>query len=247
MTRPEDQRRKPELPQQQRTLNRTLIVVVFLLAAIIGFLLLRPSHPGPLLPGPGHPPPPRLEQKKTIQGIVQGYKYNTHLDINALSIKTSSEGIITVDFRPHTAKAVMDAAAVNDLVEVRYSLQPNDESVGYQLHQVRNLNNGSTINADELPPPPRVPPNQSAETFFIKNPVLITDQYGGIAAIRSNHSLFHFKPGQVDDISSLIKNSHELNLLAVPRGDQSGFVNVNNDKVYIVISITINDQTFLIR
>jgi hypothetical protein len=219
------------------------------LLGIIGLMLLRPSLTGPPLPGgpPGRPSPPGPEKMRVVRGTVEGFKTNTHLDVNAIQVKTSQAGVITIDFRPHTAKAVMGIAALHHTVEIQYSLRPDDESVGYQLHKITDIKTGNSVNVDELPPPPRVPPGQSAENFQVKDPQLITDQYGGIAAIRSGHLLFHFKPGQVDDISSLIKNSRELNMLAVSRDSQSGFVNAEGDRVYIVISITINNQTFLIR
>ncbi|MDP9080318.1 MAG: hypothetical protein M3O71_23070 [Bacteroidota bacterium] len=244
---PEHQHHKPVPPHRQRVMNKVLIAAVIVLIGVIAFILFRPLPTSPL-PVPGGPPPPAGPPKlKRISGMVQGYKYNTHLDINAIQINTGPAGSITIEFRPHTAKAVMGVAGLNDPVEINYSSQPNDESVGYQLHRITNTRSKDSVDIDELPPPPRVPPDQSPENFVIKDPALITDQYGGIAAIKSKHQLFHFKPGQVDDISALIKTSRDLKLLAVLRDGQSGFVNAEQDKVYIVISITINNQTFLIR
>ncbi|PLW89926.1 MAG: hypothetical protein C0154_09085 [Mucilaginibacter sp.] len=59
--------------------------------------------------------------------------------------------------------------------------------------------------------------------------------------------MFHFKPEQVEDIQGLIKNGHNFKLLAVKREDEQGFVNIHHDMVYIVISITIDNKTFMIR
>jgi hypothetical protein len=224
--------------------------LVFALLAIVVFLAVRTGFPGggpP--PPPGNPPvPPGSHGRvKTAAGVVLGFKYNPHLDVNAIQVMVAQAGLLTIDFRPHTAQTVMGLAAVNDSVEVAYMSHPNDEVVGYVLVRIKNARTGKESELNELPPPPDVPQNHSAEHFTIHDPSLILDQYGGIVAIRSQHLLFHFKPGLVDDILALIKNAHEIGLSAVWRDDQAGFVNVDHDKVYVVLSVTIDNKTFLVR
>jgi hypothetical protein len=81
----------------------------------------------------------------------------------------------------------------------------------------------------------------------VDNPQLLTDPYGGIDGIRKGNELFHFKPGLVDDIAGLMKSAKTITLSAVRRSEDFGFVNIDHDKVYIVLSLTIDHKTFLVR
>lgn len=225
-----------------------LVILVVILLGVICYLLIKPHVPPPFHHRPhSGAKDHRREQIKTAEGSVVGYIANTHLDVHAIRVETASDGLLAFDFRPHTAKAVMNAAAMHDKVRIIYTTEPNDEAIVYKLIEIQNLSTGQRINLRSLPPPPRVPPGVAPETFFIKDPVLVLDEYGGIAAIKSENRLFHFKPEHVDNILGLIKSSREVSLLAVLRDEQFGFVNIEQDKVYIVISITINHKTFLIR
>ncbi|RZM27569.1 MAG: hypothetical protein EOO88_12455 [Pedobacter sp.] len=228
--------------------NRPLLVVIILLLLVIIWLLVKP--PVPLLPKPPlHGEPPKrgyVRKQRVITGVVTGYKSNPHLDINALELETKTAGKVTIDFRPHTAAAVTRLGAPGQLVTVTYSLNPNDEVVGYQLMAIKNDNTGVSQVLEDLPPPPDVPNHQTVN-FKLEKPTLITDQYGGIVALRQNKLLFHFKPGLVDDISMLIKESSRFDLVAVRRPDDQGFINADHDQVYIVLSITIDNKTFLVR
>ncbi len=225
-----------------------LLIIIILLLAVVGYLLLRrPVAPAPAPDITIHPPPGPPENLKTRSGLVLGYRYNAHLDANAIQLKTAREGVITVDFRPHTARTVMDIAPVGDSVEVATGSRPNDEYIVYQLHRIKSLRTNQQSDLDALPPPPDVPPDYTAEDFTIDAPQLLTDPYGGIDAIRNGNQLFHFKPGLVDDITGLIKSAKIITLSAVRRSDDFGFVNINHDKVYIVLSLTIDHKTFLVR
>lgn len=227
---------------------RPLLVVIIILLLVIIWLLIKP--PVPLLPKApiqlDRPPMERLQKQRIITGIVTRYKNNPHLDINSLELKTEKAGSITIDFRPHTAAWVTRIGTIGELVTVTYGLNPSDEVVGYQLIAIKNNRTGISQTLEDLPPPPDVP-NQQTEKFKLEKPVLITDQYGGIVALRKNNLLFHFKPGLVDDIAHLIKESDIFHLVAVRRQDDQGFININHDKVYIVLSITIDNKTFLVR
>ncbi len=228
--------------------KNTLLIGIILLLAVVGYLLLRRPPMPPTPPGTGiHQPPGAPENVKTRQGIVLGYRNNAHLDVNALQVKTAQEGDITVDFRPHTARTVMNNAPVGDSVEIVTSSKPDDEYIVYQLHRIKNLRTRQEANLDALPPPPDVPPNYTAENFTIDSPKVLTDPYGGIDGIREGNLLFHFKPGLVDDIAGLIKSATTITLSAVRRSEDFGFVNINRDMVYIVLSVTINHKTFLVR
>jgi hypothetical protein len=225
-----------------------LLIAIILLLAVAGFLLLRRPPTPPPPPDAGiRPPPGGPENLKTRRGIVMGYQYNAHLDINAIQLKTVKEGVITIDFPPHTAKTVMDHAAIGDSIEVVTGSQPNDEYIVYQLHRLKNLRTHQEADLDALPPPPDVPPNYTAEDFTLDNPQLLTDPYGGLDGIRNGNELFHFKPGLVDDIAGLIKSAKTITLSAVRRSEDFGFVNIHHDKVYIVLSVTIDHKTFLVR
>jgi hypothetical protein len=225
-----------------------LLIAIILLLAVVGFLLLRhPTTPPPPPDAGIRPPPGAPENLKTRQGLVLGYQYNAHLDINAIQLKTLKEGVITIDFRPHTAKTVMDHAAIGDSIEVVTGSHPNDEYIVYQLHRLKNLRTRQEVDLDALPPPPDVPPNYTAEDFTLNNPQLLTDPYGGLDGIRNGNELFHFKPGLVDDIAGLIKSAKTITLSAVRRSEDFGFVNKNHDKVYIVLSVTADHKTFLVR
>ena len=226
--------------------NILLISVIILLGAL-GYLLLRHPVGPPPLQDDGPPPPPTAENLKPRSGLVLGYKYNAHLDVNSVQLKTTNEGVITVEFRPHTAKIVMNNAAIGDSVEVFIGTRPNDEYIVYQLHRIRNLRSRQEADLDALPPPPDVPPNYTAENFSIDHPHLLTDPYGGIDAILDGNNLFHFKPGLVDDISGVIKSASSITLSAVRRSEDFGFVNINKDKVYIVLSVSIDHKTYLVR
>jgi len=231
--------------------------LVILLLGVIVFMMIRPKpsmggrRPGDPFGHPGPPEPPGPAEvrgyPKTARGIVVGFRYNPHLDYNAIQIKAGQAGMLTIDFRPHTGRAVMNVAALNDSVAVSYLTHPNDEVVGYMLVSVKNERRGKEVVLDELPPPPDIPPNHSAEYFTIRSPHLITDEYGGIVAIRNGSLLFHFKPGLVDNILPMLKTAKEVGLSAVWRDDHFGFVNVNGDKVYVVLSVTIDNKTFLVR
>jgi hypothetical protein len=227
--------------------KRILIAVIVALAAVIAMLLLKPQLPHP--PRPPRPPeflPPNQEKLKTLQGTVVAFNYNLHRDINAIVIKTESAGTITADFLPHTASAVMKVAGIGQAISFVYAMRPNNESVGYQLQEITNDKTKQTARLNELPQPPSVP-DHAAENFNLQNPTLLTDNYGGIVALKKDSLLFHFKPGLVDDIMPLIKANHNFGLMAVKRDDDFGFINVDHDKVYIVISITIDNKTFLVR
>jgi len=226
--------------------NIYLIIIILLLAGT-GFLLLHRPPPPPPPDLARHPLPLASETLKTRLGRVIGYRYNAHLDVNAIQLQTSKEGVISFDFRPHTARTVMLHAAKGDSVEVVTGINPNDEYIVYQLHRIRNLRTGQQADLDALPPPPDVPPDVTAEDYSLDDPQLLTDPYGGIDAIREGNLLFHFKPGLVDDIAGIIKSAKHITMSAVRRGEDLGFVNINHDKVYIVLSITIDHKTFLVR
>jgi hypothetical protein len=228
--------------------KNSLLIAIIVLLAFAGYLLLRRPPAAPPPPDAGITRPPGgPENLKTRQGLVAGYRNNAHLDVNAIQIKTLKEGVITIDFRPHTAQTVMDHAPIGDSVEVVTGSHPNDENIVYQLHRIKNLRTHQEANLDALPPPPDVPPNYTAEDFTLNNPKLLTDPYGGIDGIRNGDQLFHFKPGLVDDIAGLIKSARIITLSAVRRSEDFGFVNINHDKVYIVLSLSIDHKTFLVR
>lgn len=228
--------------------NRSLLIVIVLLLLAIIWLLVKP--PVPFLPAPPPPGGPHQrdgpDKERTVVGVVIGYEVNQHLDINGLQIKTQNAGVLTIDFRPHTAKTIMKIGPIGQPVTVKYNLHPNDETIGYQLKFIQNKRTGISQVLEDLPPPPDIP-NHENENFTLDDPQLITDGYRGIAAIRKGKMLFHFKPGLVDDIAPLIKSSHHFNLMAVRRNDNLGFVNINHDSVYIVLSITMDNKTFLVR
>lgn len=230
--------------------NKALIVVIAVLILVILVLLLKSPLPAPPpRPTAGHPErdrPPGPENQKIKQGIVSGYKYNAHLDVNALELKTKTEGTITVEFPPHTAKMVMATGTIGQQVELAITSRPNDEQVGYRLMSIKNITSGKKFNTRDLPPPPDVP-GQLIESFKLVSPIVITDSYGGIVALRKNDLFFHFKPGLVDDIAGLIKSTRQFGLQAVRRNDDLGFINVRHDKVYIVLSLNIDNKTFLVR
>jgi len=224
-----------------------LLIALSLALACLGIILIRRPNP-PVPPSDtGQPLPPPPDKIKTRRGLVQEYHYNAHLDINAIQLKTASEGVITVDFRPHTAQTVLEYAPVGDSVEITTTSRPNDEYIDYQLHHILNLRTHRQVDLDSLPPPPDIPPGYAAENFTIPHPRLFTDPYGGIDAIQDGNLLFHFKPGLVDNISGLIKSADTITLSAVRRSDDFGFVNIHHDKVYIVLTLTIDNKTFLVR
>lgn len=248
----EERKKKPTNNLHAATQNRPLIAVIIVLLLVIAWLLITPPVPRPPAlpqigpPAPGRPQSDGLEKQRSVSGIITAYKYNPHFDINAIQLKTTGTGIITIDFRPHTAKAVMRIGGLGQSVTIGFTLHPNDEVVGYQLKQIKNNRTGISQVLQDLPPPPDIP-NHAAENFRLDNPVLIMDQYGGIVGMRKDSLLFHFKPGLVDDIAPLIKESHKFGLTAVKRDSNLGFVNVQHDKVFIVISVTIDNKTFLVR
>lgn len=224
-----------------------LLVILLLLLVIIGLLVKPPVPPLPaLLPSKDPHMHAGPEKVRSATGTVIAYKYNPHLDVNAVQIRTPTAGIITIEFRPHTAEATMEIGPVGQQVYVTYSLHPNDEVIGYQLVSIENKQSSSRQVLKDLPPPPDIP-NHQTRNFRLDRPILITDIYGGIVALRKGNMLFHFKPGLVDDIAPLIKSGHHFNLMAVRRNEGQGFVNVNHDQVYIVLSITVDDKTFLVR
>jgi len=192
------------------------------------------------------PPPPPSAGLKFVDGAVTGFQYNAHLDVNSVQLKKEGAGILNFEFKPHTAGAVLSVTKKGNLVKIGYSTQPNDEAIVYHLHTIKDISSGNEIDVDRLPPPPRIPPGKPAQTFNIINPRVITDSYGGVDALQAPGKLFHFRPEQVEDIQSLIKNGHNFTLLAVARGEQ-GFININHDEVFLVISITIDNKTFTIR
>ena len=226
--------------------NRVLLgVIAVLLLTIIIILLKVPQGPPP---SPPHLPPgwpQKFGKLKADSGMVIGYKSNPHFDVNAITVQTAHEGLLTLDFLPHTAKTIMNIAPRGQLVIVKYSIHPDDEAIGYQLRQIKNAATASSAVLDELPPPPDVP-DHNTENFKLEDPELITDRFGGVVAFKKNNMLFHFKPGLIDDIAPLIKTGHIFYLTAIKR-DGAGFVNIDNDKVFVVMSITINKKTFLVR
>ncbi len=228
-------------------LTLALGVLVVLLLLIICYLLVRLSPPAPPLPPvpPSIQAPPPPDELKKMSGVVVGYSHNVHLDINGLQLKTAKQGTLTFAFRPHTARAVTSVAAIKDTVEVYYSSLPNDEEIFYRLHKIKHAR--KRVDVDHLPPPPRIPPGRYVQTFTLDRPVIVTDGYGGVAALQGEGKIFHFKPEQVEGIQALIKNGHSFTLQAVQRGEEQGFINSHHDDVYIVISITIDNKTFMIR
>lgn len=228
-------------------LTRLLVTFIILLLCVIGYLLFRLNSQMPSPPPHKAPRPHKPREIKTIAGTVTGYACNVHLDINALTLKTASRGVLKFEFRPHTASAVSGAGPVGSEVQVDYAANPDDESITYRLARIKNPAAGKLVDVDDLPPPPRIPPGQQAQTYRVLSPVIITDGYGGIAGLQDKGKLFHFRPGQVEDIQPLIKNCRDFIIQAVKRGDDQGFVNINHDEVYIVISLTMDDKTFMIR
>lgn len=231
--------------------NKVLILVIVVLVIVILLLLFKSPLPAPPIPPPG---PPRVDREwvgkpgkmKNLKGTIQAYNSNPHLDVNSLQLKTTDGETTVVEFFPHTAQAVMQAAPIAAPVELAITTRPNDEAVVYRLVSIKNLNSGAEVVMRNLPPPPEVP-GYNIENFNLKNPDVVTNNNGNIVALRKGDLFFHFKPRAVDDISGLIKSYHDFSLQAVRRGDHLGFVNIKHDKVYIVLSITINNNTFLVR
>lgn len=232
-------------PQRKRYALITISLLA-LIAALLVVIVLLISRTGPDKPSVAPPPPPQ-GALKMVKGVVKGFGNNVHLDINSLQLDKSGEGKLLFEFRPHTAQAVWSVARPGDSVVLAYDTRPNDEAIVYQLHRIRNLRTQHEADLDRLPPPPRIPPGQRAQTFEVGPPQVITDSYGGVAALQSSGKLFHFKPEQVEDIQGLIKQGRHFTLMAVRRGDDQGFINIHHDQVYLVISITIDSKTFIIR
>src|ERR1700761_9096176 len=132
--------------------RNVIIAILVLLLAIAGYLLYR--RPGPPPPRPDislRTPPEQPDNLKNLNGVVVSYEHNAHLDVNAVRVKTATEGVIVIDFRPHTAKTVMEHAAIGDSVEVTTGSNPNDESIVYQLHRIENLRTREVADLDQLP------------------------------------------------------------------------------------------------
>lgn len=187
------------------------------------------------------------EKLKMEHGVVLGFKPNSQLDIDALLLKTADAGELTIGFKPHTAAALMRVTAPGDSVEVGYSLQLEEVGNSYRLRLVRNQRTGKEVAPDKLPAPSAVPPDRSAEYFLVRQPSFVLDEFGGVAGLWSGSKMFQLKPGLVYGILPLLKNAQQLGLSAVWRDDRFGFVNAVHDSVYIVLSITMDNKTFLVR
>lgn len=181
------------------------------------------------------------------QGVVLGFKSNSQLDIDALQLKTADAGELTIGFKPHAAAALMRVTAPGDTVEVGYHLQRDEGGISYRLRIVRNRRTGKEVAPDKLPAPPAIPPGRSAEYFLVRQPSFVLDEYGAVVGVRSGSKIFQLKPALVYGILPLLKNARQLGLSAVWRDDKFGFVNAEHDSVYIVLSITMDNKTFLVR
>ncbi|HTJ13655.1 MAG TPA: hypothetical protein VL547_16580 [Dinghuibacter sp.] len=188
-----------------------------------------PRHKGQLGP----------EKTWTTVGVIKGFTANAHLDINAVELRVPGGAVSELDFYPHNASAVIAGAGPGDSVRVTFA--------EHRLHSLRNLQSGREIAVDQWATPMDIPPNRRAEYFTIQHPDIVLNPKGNIVALRSGRRLFHFKAGSVDDLRPFFKNSPQLGLSAVWRDDQFGFVNINHDTVYVVLSVTADSKTFLVR
>lgn len=234
------------------TVTIVLIVCIIVLLLVIGVLVYQIGRSGPPPPPPMDGPPPRpLERPgrelKEVEGLVKDYIHNEHLDINGIRLEKAGEGMLTYEFHPHAARAVLSVAQPGKDVLITYDTRPNDEEIGNELHAIKDVRTGKSVNIDQLPPPPRVLQEERPLAFTLERPTVLTDSYGGVVALRSGGKLFHFRPEQVEDIQALVKKGRNVKLLSVQRNDDQGFVNAQHDQVYVVVSITIDDRTFRIR
>lgn len=172
-------------------------------------------------------------------GVIQGFTANAHLDINAVELRVPGGGVSELDFYPHNASAVIAEAGPGDSVRVTFT--------EHRLHSIRNLQSGREIAVEQWAIPMDIPPNRRAEYFTIQHPDLVINPEGNIVALRSGRRLFHFKAGSVDDLLPFFKNSSPLGLSAVWRDDHFGFVNIDHDTVYVALSVTADNKTFLVR
>lgn len=78
----------------------------------------------------------------------------------------------------------------------------------------------------------------NARYFTIQHPSLVTDGKGALLAVRNGRRLFEFKAGLADELLPLMKASNEIGVSAVERG---------HDTVYVVLSVTIDHKTYLVR
>ena len=172
-------------------------------------------------------------------GVIHGFTANAHEDINALQLRAPGDSLLHLEFYPHDASRVIAEAAPGDSVLVTYA--------GKRLRRLRNLQSGREIAVDQWASPMDIPSNRRAEYFNVQQPDLVFNPEGNVVALRSGGRLFHFKAGSADDLLPFLKASPQLGLSAVWRDDHFGFVNIHHDTVYVVLSVTADNKTFLVR
>ena len=83
---------------------------------------------------------------------------------------------------------------------------------------------------------PALPKHPKAENFTIHHPLFVQGPGGAIVGIKTEGRLFELKPEFTYEIDPLMKAGKELAVSAV-----------GHDSLYIVLSVTIDHKTFLVR
>lgn len=198
-----------------------------------------------------HPPPPPFDMPAphvvTIKGTIEKYGSNPDKDIDKLLLKNNSEEQ-WLHFPPHTAKDVLSAAHIGDVVEasVNDPKKPAPDGVAQkELISITNTKTGKTFIVQHIPPPP---PSEGKEVEINGNILhYIDDDKGNTRSVIVDNWLVSLPPHARDALLPLLIRGKRITVKGWERSTELGFVNEGNFTVIRPYAVVIDGTQYSIQ
>ena len=198
---------------------------------------------------PHQPPPQDITARPdiTIKGKIERYGSNPDRDIDKLLLK-SSDDEQWLHFPPNTAKDVLSAAHIGDVVEASANdkKKPAPDGIAQkELVSFTNTKTGRTLVVQHLPPPP---PAEGKEVEISGNILdYIADGKGNTRSVIVDHWLVSLPPHARDALLPLLAKGKKVTVKGWERNTESGFVNEGNLSVVRPYAVVIDGTQYSIQ
>ncbi len=119
------------------TAARRLIAAAVAAATLGIFSTLSFAQPAPPPPPPAHPAPPATRPAVPLQGTVTAYNFGPGGEPNGLMLSTAGGKTVQVNFPPHAADALANAAAVG--ADVKLTAAPTRSFPDHPVYELASI------------------------------------------------------------------------------------------------------------
>lgn len=237
----------------RNTVRNTMLACLLAGAACCQAQPVHPLPPQPPVPGmcPNPPQPPgvppgtrKLEALTSLSGKLTAYEANDHYEYDAFVLQTAEKNV-SVKFPAHLAEQLMKAAAKGAQLTVNGTADWTPEGEVFHLYSVKV---GDKVITDTPPAIAETPQADVLSDFKGVITGLNHDRRGMVNGVIIDSKLFvAFPPQAVEQLMGSLKTGKSISGSSVQHARPTGVVTAQNMQVSQARTVTIDDQTYLVR